>query len=474
MKNEKKLLIAGTIVALVALGIPKGSSQANSEQATQTPETQVVQTHEGNVSLNDVATALNGTVETEGLEEEQAKFTAQNQEIIATIGSGVVLVNGEEDVYVIEENVESSEMNAVKWVEAYELNEEIFVPIPFVERIFDLTFDEENSTFNKDEETVLKTEEYVEVIEEEESEENEVEVPKEETKEEENKKEDDKVVEEKPSTNGNSNNSSNPNGSTSTTPKPEASKPVETPVQKPEASKPVETPVQKPEASKPVETPQPVKVQSVTTNGSSMTLEIGQTKQMAVNVSPANADNKAVTFTSANTAVATVDANGNIKAIGAGTTVIKATSVENSNIFTSIAVTVNAKKEEVKQPTYTSSTILNRTINELGWCKSSSGVVSYLAETGCNTATGSRAVEFNAHMGNNGVDAVIGIFDSSLNGVVSGVETIIRWMLPTQGQQLINKMHDPNYYGGTHTFDGRKVEVSIESYGIKVRIHAKY
>ena len=47
-------------------------------------------------------------------------------------------------------------------------------------------------------------------------------------------------------------------------------------------------------------------------------------------------------------------------------------------------------------------------------------------------------------------------------------------MMPSQGQQLINKLHDPNYYGGTHTLDGRKVTVEIKSYGIAIRICPKY
>lgn len=254
----------------------------------------------------------------------------------------------------------------------------------------------------------------------------------------------------KPQSNSSSSNSNSSNNST---------------VAKPETQKPVV------EEVKPVE-PQPVKVQSVTTNGSSITLEIGQSKQMTVNVSPANADNKAVTFSSSNTAVATVDANGNIKAIGAGTTVIKATSVENSNIFVGIAVTVNPKVvvEEVKKPTFTGDSIVAR-LHSNGWY--GSGTTAFLAGDP-NASADWRDVSVSS-IDSGDMDVRIKVFDSSAPGVVSGVEQVIRWMMPNQGQQVINKLHDSSYYGGTLTnIDGRKVVIALHDFGIVIDIYAKY
>ena len=49
---------------------------------------------------------------------------------------------------------------------------------------------------------------------------------------------------------------------------------------------------------------------------------------LTVTFDPANASNQAVTWTSDNTAVATVDANGKVKGISAGTAEITVTSVD--------------------------------------------------------------------------------------------------------------------------------------------------
>ena len=67
------------------------------------------------------------------------------------------------------------------------------------------------------------------------------------------------------------------------------------------------------------------------------------TVKLSANVMPSNATNKAVTWSSRNTSVATVSSDGTVKAVGYGTTVITATTV---NGLTSNC-TINVKKEEV-------------------------------------------------------------------------------------------------------------------------------
>ena len=57
-------------------------------------------------------------------------------------------------------------------------------------------------------------------------------------------------------------------------------------------------------------------------------MEVGQTKQLTATVSPPNATNQAVTWSSANPAVATVDENGLVTAVAAGSTTITVTSVD--------------------------------------------------------------------------------------------------------------------------------------------------
>ena len=70
---------------------------------------------------------------------------------------------------------------------------------------------------------------------------------------------------------------------------------------------------------------------------------LNSTVKLSANVMPSNATNKAVTWSSRNTSVATVSSDGTVKAVGYGTTVITATTV---NGLTSNC-TINVKKEEV-------------------------------------------------------------------------------------------------------------------------------
>ena len=72
-----------------------------------------------------------------------------------------------------------------------------------------------------------------------------------------------------------------------------------------------------------------VTVQSVTLSKTSMTMYAGENYTLTATVLPADAANKAVTWTSSNSNVATVDANGVVKAIGYGKATITVTSEAN-------------------------------------------------------------------------------------------------------------------------------------------------
>ena len=72
---------------------------------------------------------------------------------------------------------------------------------------------------------------------------------------------------------------------------------------------------------------------------SSTTIVKGKTEKLTATVSPSNASNKAVTWTSSNSNVARVDANGNITAVNAGTATITAKS--NNGKIATCKVTVN-------------------------------------------------------------------------------------------------------------------------------------
>ncbi|RYQ37567.1 Bacterial Ig-like domain (group 2), partial [Bifidobacterium pseudolongum subsp. globosum] len=69
-----------------------------------------------------------------------------------------------------------------------------------------------------------------------------------------------------------------------------------------------------------------VPVSSVSIAGGDFQLPVGSTRKLAATVAPANATDRAVSWKSSNTAVATVDASGNVKAVKAGTATITATA----------------------------------------------------------------------------------------------------------------------------------------------------
>jgi len=83
-----------------------------------------------------------------------------------------------------------------------------------------------------------------------------------------------------------------------------------------------------------------VPVTGVTVSPASATINAGATVQLTATVAPANATNQAVSWTSSNTAVATVSASGLVTAIAAGTATITATTTDQGKTATA-PITVN-------------------------------------------------------------------------------------------------------------------------------------
>ena len=86
-----------------------------------------------------------------------------------------------------------------------------------------------------------------------------------------------------------------------------------------------------------------VEVESVSLNKSEMTLTEGESETLAATVTPENAENKSIKWSSNNEAVATVDANGTVTAKSAGTAVITATSTNGK----SASCTVKVEKKQI-------------------------------------------------------------------------------------------------------------------------------
>lgn len=82
------------------------------------------------------------------------------------------------------------------------------------------------------------------------------------------------------------------------------------------------------------------KATGITLNKTLITLAKGKTYTLKATIAPTNATTKAVTWTSSNTKVATVDKNGNVKAIGKGTATITATATDGSKVKKTCKVSV--------------------------------------------------------------------------------------------------------------------------------------
>ncbi|WP_281614804.1 glycosyl hydrolase family 8 [Flammeovirga sp. SubArs3] len=82
------------------------------------------------------------------------------------------------------------------------------------------------------------------------------------------------------------------------------------------------------DGSAPPVDPNPIPVTGITLTPSSLSLEVGQTNNLSVSISPSNADDKRVSYTSSNTSIATVSNSGVVQAIQAGSTTITVKTVD--------------------------------------------------------------------------------------------------------------------------------------------------
>ena len=81
-------------------------------------------------------------------------------------------------------------------------------------------------------------------------------------------------------------------------------------------------------------------VDGLTLNKTATSLKVGESEKLQPTITPSNADNKKVIWTSSDSNVATVDTEGNVTAVKAGQVTITATSEDNAEIKATCAVTV--------------------------------------------------------------------------------------------------------------------------------------
>jgi Bacterial surface proteins containing Ig-like domains len=84
-----------------------------------------------------------------------------------------------------------------------------------------------------------------------------------------------------------------------------------------------------------------VPVQSVSLDKTTLDLNVGENATLVATVLPENADDKTVTWTSSNTAVATVDATGKVTAVAAGEAVITVTTTDGGKTATCTVTVTN-------------------------------------------------------------------------------------------------------------------------------------
>ena len=111
--------------------------------------------------------------------------------------------------------------------------------------------------------------------------------------------------------------------------------------------------------------PEVVPVTGVTLSQTAVTLDIDQSITLTATVAPENATNKAVTWASDKTDVATVDANGKVTAVAAGTANITVTTADGGKTAT-CAVTVNPATEP-EDPTITYEDVTTKLDYETGY-----------------------------------------------------------------------------------------------------------
>jgi uncharacterized protein YjdB len=86
----------------------------------------------------------------------------------------------------------------------------------------------------------------------------------------------------------------------------------------------------------------------ITLNKTTATIKTGKTLTLKATVAPSTASNKKVTWKSSNTKVATVDANGVVTAVKAGTATITCTAKDGSGVKSTCAVTVKQPVTGIK------------------------------------------------------------------------------------------------------------------------------
>ena len=163
----------------------------------------------------------------------------------------------------------------------------------------------------------------------------------------------------------------------------------------------------------------PTPVTSITLSSTSVQLKATETAKLEAQVAPADATDKSLTWTSSNTAVATVDANGNVTAIAVGEADIKAAANDASGVSAICKVTVVPTPVESVSITANGSTTLKagQTVQLNATVLPETATDKTVAWTSANTAI--------ATVDNNGLVTSVGVGNTTITATANGVSGTI-------------------------------------------------
>ncbi|SPF43094.1 hypothetical protein SBF1_2730002 [Candidatus Desulfosporosinus infrequens] len=155
-----------------------------------------------------------------------------------------------------------------------------------------------------------------------------------------------------------------------------------------------------------------VPVTGVTVNSPTLGLTVGGTSTLLPTVAPTNASNQAVTWTSSNTAIATVSATGVVTAVSAGSATITATTADGAKTATSLVTVTAVTTTDVITETFVAAATFGSsvTINV-------TNPVNYVGATQYEVLIGGTAVSGKAALNTANV-----IFPAQASGTVAQVE----------------------------------------------------
>jgi uncharacterized protein YjdB len=86
----------------------------------------------------------------------------------------------------------------------------------------------------------------------------------------------------------------------------------------------------------------PILIFSITVSPATVSMTVSQTQQITATVLPSNAANKTLSWSSSNTAIATVSNSGLITSVAVGSVIITVQGTDGSNVYSSVSVVVSA------------------------------------------------------------------------------------------------------------------------------------